>query len=143
MKNFKTKFLLFSLLSCSLGHSAQTKISYSYDAAGNRVKREILMSKTQNQAKQTSASFSDMVADRQIKISPNNPTKGNLRIEVADGTAFEKGEVEVYSLGGIKITSAPTYNKVAVVDISQSTNGIYILRVSIDGSSTSWKIIKE
>lgn len=142
MKNLKTKFLLFSLLSCSLGLSAQTKISYSYDAAGNRVKREIVMSKTQNQAKQTSASFSDMVADRQIKISPN-PTKGNLRIEVADGTTVEKGEVEVYSLGGIKITSAPIYNKVAVVDISQSANGIYILRVSIDGSSTSWKIIKE
>lgn len=142
MKNIKAKILLFSLLSCSLGISAQTKISYSYDAAGNRVKREIVMVKTQNQAKQTSASYSDMVAERQIKISPN-PTKGNLRIEVIDGASFEKGEVEVYSLDGIKFISAPIFNKVAMVDICQGANGIYILRVSIDGSITSWKIIKE
>lgn len=110
MKNLKTKFLLFSLLSCSLGISAQTKISYSYDAAGNRVKREILMAKFQSQAKQSRASYSDMVADRQIKISPN-PTKGNLRVEVVNGAAFEKGEVEVYSLGGLRVTSAPIYKR--------------------------------
>ena len=49
MNALKTKILLLLLLSCSLGMYAQNKLGYTYDDAGNRVKREIVMSRTQSQ----------------------------------------------------------------------------------------------
>lgn len=95
-----------------------------------------------SQSKEQSTFYSDMVADRQVKISPN-PTKGNLCIEMLNVDNSISGEVLVYSSNGAKVTSCPIINNVANVDISTSINGIYILRVNIGQSSTSWKIIKE
>lgn len=138
----RTKLLLFSFLSCSLGVSAQAKIGFSYDEAGNRVKREIIMSQSQSKAKKRSASFSDMVSDRQIKIFPN-PTKGVLHVELLNNKEQVAGNIAVYSLSGAKITSCPIANNRADVDISFSTSGIYVLRINIGESSSSWKIIKE
>ena len=140
--NLKTKFLLFSFLSCSLGLCAQTKIGFSYDEAGNRVKREIIMSQSQNKARKQTASFSDMVSDRQIKISPN-PTKGVLHIELLNNKEQVTGNIAVYSLDGANIASCPIANNMADVDISSSASGIYVLRINIGESSSSWKIIKE
>ena len=50
MNALKTKVLLLSLLSCSLGMYAQNKIGFGYDAAGNRIKREIIMSQARCQS---------------------------------------------------------------------------------------------
>lgn len=138
----KTKLLLFSFLSCSLGLHAQTKIGFSYDEAGNRVKREIVMSQSRSKARKQSASFSDMVSDRQIKISPN-PTKGVLRVELLNCKEQITGNIAVYSLSGTKVAYCPIVNNMADVDISSSVSGIYVLRINVGESSSSWKIIKE
>lgn len=138
----KTVFLLFSLLLCSSGVHAQTKIGFSYDAAGNRIKREIIMSQNQSQSNSRSAFYSDMVADQQVKISPN-PTKGKLRIEVLNVGVPITGEIIVFSSNGAKVASSPLVSNVANVDISTTANGVYILRVNIGDSFSSWKIIKE
>lgn len=138
----KNKLLLFSFLSCSLEFSAQNKIGFSYDEAGNRVKREIIMCQSQSNAKKRSVSYSDMVSDRQIKISPN-PTKGVLHVELLNNKEQVAGNIAVYSLLGAKITSCPIANNRADVDISFSASGIYVLRINIGEYSSSWKIIKE
>lgn len=138
----KTKLLLFSFLSCVLGLHAQNKIGFSYDEAGNRVKREIVMSQSHSKAKKRSASFSDMILDRQIKIS-SNPTKEVLRVELLNCKEQVTGNIVVYSLSGAKIACCPIVNSMADVDISSSVSGIYVLRINIGESSSSWKIIKE
>lgn len=62
--------------------SAQS-VKYSYDNAGNRIKREIVM-KAKSSYKETSRTecFSEMLSDKDIRIYPN-PTKGRLKIEIA------------------------------------------------------------
>lgn len=77
-------YLLFYLALLPIVSSAQGRIEYSYDAAGNRVKREIIMPITKVMAEQQDFSsdnqnFSDMLSDHSIKIYPN-PTKGALKI---------------------------------------------------------------
>lgn len=57
MSSVKAKFLLFSLLS-SLGLNAQTKITFAYDEAGNRVKREIVLTQAQSKQAQRTVSYS-------------------------------------------------------------------------------------
>ena len=69
MKDLHT--LLFMLLLPSLSY-AQDRIAYSYDAAGNRVKREIVMLDFKAMAKQQifsqeEQSLSEIVNDKSIK----------------------------------------------------------------------------
>lgn len=142
MNALKTKVLLLSLLSCSLGMYAQNKIGFGYDAAGNRIKREIIMSQARCQSKEQVAFYSDMLNDRWVNILPNS-TNGTLRVKVLNGDDSMSGKVVVFSLSGAKVASCPIIDNVAYVDISSSANGIYILRVYIGDSSTSWKIIKK
>lgn len=83
-----------------------------------------------------------MVSDRQIKISPN-PTKGVLRVELLNCKEQITGNIAVYSLSGTKVAYCPIVNNMADVDISSSVSGIYVLRINVGESSSSWKIIKE
>ena len=71
--------LLFPLL-CH----AQGCVGYSYDAAGNRISRTIILSR--NMAKKQARAvkdkeYTDILSQRNISISPN-PTKGMMKITI-------------------------------------------------------------
>lgn len=73
----------------SVSAYSQNKISYQYDAAGNRISREILFSQTQMAKKQNKIN-TDMLGKHKITISPNS-TEGLLRVELLDGDVAVDG----------------------------------------------------
>jgi hypothetical protein len=137
--------VLFALL--PLTSLAQAKIGYSYDAAGNRVKREIVMSprramtRQQNQ-KLENQSFSDMVRDHSIKIYPN-PTEGALKISILGLKEADVCSIGVYTLQGSQILTEDVTSGNIGIDISNQPAGIYLLKIAINNNSTTWKIIKK
>jgi len=139
MKKLKTYVLLFSLLSCSLGMSAQTKIGYSYDAAGNRVKREIVLSRPQSQEAKRSVAYSDMISDHQIQIVPNSKS-GKVKVAVLDGKS--QFNVTVYNVSGQNVLTLKNVRGQTEVDLSSEPNGIYVLILEIGQEKTTWKIMK-
>ena len=60
--------------------SSGQNVSYAYDEAGNRVKREIVL-QTRAAEESTNESYSEMLNDRDIRIYPN-PTEGQLTVEI-------------------------------------------------------------
>lgn len=130
-------FLFFVLFSLSL--SAQKKVMYAYDAAGNRIKKEILFE--QSQSKSRVVAYSDMLDEKEIKIYPN-PTEGELRVEIFNELKKTEGIVTVHGNNGAMIYTTPIINGSASLDISSCPNGLYILHVKIGDSVSSWKIIK-
>lgn len=130
-------FLFFVLFSLSL--SAQKKVMYAYDAAGNRIKKEILFE--QSQSKSQVVACSDMLDEKEIKIYPN-PTEGELRVEIFNELKKTEGIVTVHGNNGAMIYTTPIINGSASLDISSCPNGLYILHVKIGDSVSSWKIIK-
>lgn len=139
MKKLKTYVLLFSLLSCSLGMSAQTKIGYSYDAAGNRVKREIVLSRPQSQEAKRSVAYSDMISDHQIQIVPNSKS-GKVKVAALDGKS--QFNVTVYNVSGQNVLTLKNVRGQTEVDLSSEPNGIYVLILEIGQEKTTWKIMK-
>ena len=139
MKNLKTKILLFSLLSCSLGISAQTKIGYSYDAAGNRVKREIMLSHAQTQEGKRAVAYSDMISDHQFQIVPDSKN-GKVKIAVLDGKS--QFNVMVYNVSGQNVLALKDVKGQTEVDLSNEPNGIYVLVLEFGQEKTTWKIMK-
>lgn len=130
-------FFFFVIFSLSL--SAQKKVMYVYDAAGNRIKREILFE--QSQSKSQVVAYSDMLDEKEIKIYPN-PTEGELRVEIFNELKKTEGIVTVHGNNGAMIYTTPIINGSASLDISSCPNGLYILHVKIGDSVSSWKIIK-
>lgn len=139
MKKLKTNFLLFSLLSCSLGMSAQTKIGYSYDAAGNRVKRELVLSRSQSQEAKRSVAYSDVLVDHQIQLVPNSKS-GKVKVAALDGKL--QFSVMVYNVSGQNVQTLKDVRGQAEVDLSNNPNGIYVLVLEIGQEKTTWKIMK-
>ena len=130
-------YFFFVIFSLSL--SAQKKVMYVYDAAGNRIKGEILFE--QSQSKSQVVAYSDMLDEKEIKIYPN-PTEGELRVEIFNELKKTEGIVTVHGNNGAMIYTTPIINGSASLDISSCPNGLYILHVKIGDCVSSWKIIK-
>ena len=140
-------YLSFYLALLPVISSAQDRIEYNYDASGNRVKREIVMPGPKAMAKQQNfssdnQSFSDMLRDHSIKIYPN-PTKGALRICISGLKGTDKCSLEVYTTLGVQILTKKVEADNIDINISNQPNGVYLLQITINGQSTTWKIVKQ
>lgn len=122
--------------------SAQS-VKYSYDNAGNLIKREIVM-KAKSSYKETSRTecFSEMLSDKDIRIYPN-PTKGRLKIEIAGYENSDRCVLRIFNTSGQQILSTHASSPWTELDISSRANGIYILYISLNNKETTWKIIKK
>lgn len=82
----KQKLLL--LLSVSLLSANADTVSFPYDSAGNRVKREIIVEKKSAPSHAGTEYFSEIISEKEIKIYPN-PTEGVLKRQ-GDNTLIGK-----------------------------------------------------
>lgn len=121
---------------------SQSKLHYSYDNAGNRVKREIVVKTKSLPDSSDPEYYSDMLSDKDIRIYPN-PTDGHLKIEVAGWDNSDQGSLQLYNAVGQLILNQRMGSSFTELDISSRPNGLYILHISLNGKETSWKIIKK
>lgn len=119
----------------------QNKIKYSYDDAGNRIKREIVLNTTRAVEVSTSV-FTEELAQRGVKIYPN-PTQGQLVIEISDVEKAKSSSLSVLNLKGQTVARVMVISNITNLDISSEPSGTYILQIRIDDVLSSWKIIKK
>lgn len=137
----KPKFLLAPLAFAFLYCGAET-IRFSYDSSGNRIKRQIVMSTQKAPKTAGNEELMDFVSDKTIKIMPN-PTKGDLKITINNYEAGDTGAVYLFSLSGQTIAYKDFADESVELDITGQPNGLYILKVVLNGENTTWKIVKE
>ena len=134
------------LLSCMAAAVALTAtpydVTYTYDAAGNRIMRE---PKTEviNKAMRSlpdQVTTQSMFGEIQVRFSPN-PTDGPLRVTV--NTDNENvGVIQIYSTSGMLLQQISGKSQ-ADFDLSGQQAGIYLLLVDINGENQVYKIIKK
>lgn len=140
---------LISLNSCFL--SGQT-IHYDYDNSGNRLKRYIILLKsayilnkdTLKESNEISKKeeFDDKLGEVTIRIYPN-PTRGELSVEVSGLGNNETVDYQLFSQTGLLLGMKRKIGGQFSVDLSRYPNGMYILRLMINGKLSRWKILKE
>ncbi|WP_044269397.1 T9SS type A sorting domain-containing protein [Bacteroides timonensis] len=139
------KKLLCIALVCCVGTyvHAQNKIKYTYDNAGNRIKKEIVLSSTRSilSEEDEQAPYIEEMLNHEIKIYPN-PTKGILNIKIA-GQNKVNGQISIYNIVGKLIEKTELSDSNQTFDLSAQPNGIYIMQIKIEDKVSSWKIIKE
>lgn len=142
----KQNYLLLCFTLLPLASFAQNRIEYSYDAAGNRIKREIVISATRAMAKEQAVDslnlYSDKLNEHAVKIYPN-PTRGALRVSISGLRSADECQIGVYSTHGAQIMLTAVNTDNVDIDISNQPTGIYLLKITINKKSTTWKIIKK
>jgi Secretion system C-terminal sorting domain len=137
----KTILLFMLLLGCGI---ASAQVSFGYDAAGNRISRTIVLAKSLTKAATTDSipPATEMLGELQVKIYPN-PTKGKLAVEVSGMKEPDTGTVSIFNMQGGLILQGTVSSSPTELDISGQPAGTYVMRISVGGKNTTWKIQKE
>lgn len=138
------QLFLILLLSSSMALSAQEKMTFSYDAAGNRVSRVMVLAKSSAKSQQAvpqSQSLFDEVGGKQVKLYPNS-SSGHVLVEML-GKGDASANLSVYNISGMQVFSEQMQGERLDVDLSSNPSGIYILTIEVDGEKQSWKIVKK
>lgn len=131
-------FILIFTLLIPITIKSQT-ITYSYDACGNRINREIILSRSINTSEKT---FEEKLSENTIIIYPN-PTEGLLKIEIKGWEQSENQSISVYNSNGGLINNTIITSSITEIDLSECANGIYILTITYNNDISNWKIIKK
>ncbi|MFV0397993.1 MAG: T9SS type A sorting domain-containing protein, partial [Bacteroidales bacterium] len=134
-------FNLFIIISVCI-HS-QSSINFSYDAAGNRINRSIVVTRASEQSKLQELPLKNDFEETRVTIYPN-PTKGIISISIQGGNEeFKNSSLALYSISGALITSNRISDRTVTIDIRGENKGMYILKLILDGQISEWKVIKE
>ena len=135
-------FLLVALV-IAIATSAQ-KVEYGYDACGNRVLRQVVLdgaNKSLSIDNQLEDFSEEQLGEVQVRIYPN-PTHGRLKV-VLQGTEKEHCNINIYDVNGRQVANVVRVENENDIDLSSQPNGIYLMRFSINGEVSTWKIIKK
>ena len=145
--------------------SAQTQVSYIYDAGGNRIARIAVVPERGIQARSlvkgddiieteedepfleetlaldTEPSVSDLSDHFDIKVYPN-PFGGDILVDFPDGLGY-RSRVTVYTISGTPVYDGYADAPHAELPLAFLKPGIYILVVTSGDMRFSYRIIKE
>ncbi|MBR4497456.1 MAG: T9SS type A sorting domain-containing protein [Bacteroidales bacterium] len=140
-------FLLISVsMLCVTNLVAQ--VSYQYDNNGNRTAKVIVLNTLKNNDfaemeadNDDSIVFDDKLGESSVKIYPN-PTKGLLRVDIQNESEIS-GFIEIVNNVGKTICKTSDISLENQLDLSNQPNGVYVMRIVVNGKTSTWKIIKE
>lgn len=139
----KRILLLLSIAVTGIATATNPEVArYTYDSAGNRVSREIIIGVAGDEPQDIAASLIDVMASKAVRIYPN-PTDGNLTISIDDYEESDQASFIIYDLSGVIVYDSKATGQASSVDISDCQSGIYILTIIINGNHSSWRVIKK
>lgn len=141
----KRAILLSLTLLLAMAVKAQQKLTYAYDAAGNRVGRTIVLeprSASDSENPADTVFFEETLDDTQVRIYPN-PVETQMTIRVSGYAPSMQGEYSLYNITGIMVAKRRITGETTLVDMGRYPKGIYILHIILNGQPTAWRVIKK
>lgn len=152
----KITILLLTLL---FGATAYAQISYTYDLAGNRTRREVTLKSAEIQQDSALASQSviweetiaielkdpaleEAFGELQVKLYPN-PTQGAVFFELNHLPQGKTPQLEIWGSTGRLIGKEKITGLVTRVNLWGKPSGMYFIKTVLNGEPVTWKIIKE
>ena len=148
--------LIFGLISfISLSKTFSQGIMFDYDENGNRKLRNVIelpyVNKNLAQTDSISGTNDTLTAElktieasfagNKVMIYPN-PAKYDIIVEI-ENISDKKAEINVYDVFGKSVENIQVIANRTLIDFSQRAIGAYLLKMTIDNKSETWKIIKE
>jgi hypothetical protein len=142
----KQKFLFFSAFALLASAAAAQTMQFAYDEAGNRISRTITVTppglRAGEEEQDATPLVEQLAADLSVKIYPN-PTEGFLQMELSGIETGETVQLVLFGLNGQVLLQIDTTSMLIPVDLSEHSTGVYVLRLTVRGRSTDYKIVKQ
>jgi hypothetical protein len=143
---------------------AQPAFKFTYDASGNRVKRELidlseipLDDQVGPEQMSASAANSNLVEENYIQFAePSmasdisklvsifpNPTTDVVFVEFSEFAANSTGQYQLSSATGEVISAASEIQQRMKFDLSGYAAGYYLLKIELNGTLREWVIVKD
>ena len=143
-----TLLLVMGMLVPSLSVHAQNAIvQFTYDACGNRILRSLLISKVEENGKRVENengyqdTMTEQVGEITISLFPN-PTEGRVSVLLSENTYTYIDALLTTTTG--TVLEQYRFNDIQhEFDLSSQPAGIYFLRLTMDGETRTWKIVKQ
>jgi len=120
-------------------------ITYSYDPAGNRAEKVILLMKSSSVEQGTEPLKDKTFPSMEMLIYPN-PTQGNLVVEIKSFEHVESFDEKIlfslYDVSGRLIKQVDGESGTTTIDLHTEKDGLYLLVVKQGDNISRWKIIK-
>lgn len=139
------KYLLYAGIFCIISATAYSQVpayEITYDAAGNRFKREFKSSIFLRKGVDKEDEVKQEVPEHQISVFPN-PAKSYFDVKISNINKDSKTAISLIDLTGRSVYTKEGIGELTTVDVSNQSNGTYFLQITIDGHRTDWKVIKE
>ncbi len=143
MMIIRTVLFIF-LLTGSLKFSSGQKIQFTYDDAGNRIKRELVtIQEVNKQDKRMQRFLTGNSLDRDITVEIDK-SSNLIHINAKGLTLQEEYKIAMSSIAGYMVLESQLPKTgYTEVDISQLPKGVYVLVVTNGTESKAWKITKD
>lgn len=153
--NCKRIFLVLLILFQTASLFCQSQwIFYTYDANGNRTKRELVVGQLKSATIKFPISDPSNLkwADNTKIIEPDageltaivypNPNKGLLKINISNMPQNPMTELRLYNLSGTELMVKRNFDSYSEIYINEYKDGVYILRIKINDKLFDWKVVK-
>lgn len=148
-----SKYLFILFFHFSILLSAQQKITFSYDAAGNQTNRELCLNCASKKVEQCPKEIEALVEDDLLKFSPQdvvsyypNPVKEELYLQWQLTPDNYVSSIHVYNVTGQVLRTYQGNESINRLNIPFQSypSGIYLVLLSYkDGGEKTIKIIKQ
>lgn len=148
----KEKLLIILLLFC-FAVTAQTKITFSYDSAGNQINRELCLTCSGKKVDDVPKEIEDITEEDLLKFSKEdvisyypNPVKEELYLQWQLTNGNYVTEIHVYALTGQMLKTYHGSERINSLNIPFQSypSGVYVVLLSYKmGGEKSIKIIKQ
>lgn len=118
------------------------QIGYSYDVAGNRVKRELISGSSQAPRKKSIGSQTSEQIPMSVSVGPN-PTTGKLKIRFSQWSDSNECHLLLSNMSGVVLIEKPLVSIQTTLDISTYSAGYYLLQIDLNGKKEIYKIVKK
>ena len=151
MKKQHVNLLIIGMLIMLTTTAFSQSIVFTYDKAGNRITRALLIEKISNdRGASSSEEQKSMLAleetitieDVKVTISPN-PNGGKFNVTINNLSQYSNVELYLHNMLGKQIYYSKQPLLVNTVDITNQQNGTYLLTVIVNGTKETWKVIKQ
>jgi len=134
------KTAIFVFISCVFSTYGIT-INFTYDNAGNRIKRTIPRGNLPNQTDPEEYSLLSLTGS-DIYVYPN-PTDGPLNVYIPSFTNEDGIVVYVFNMSGQLVLEKKVDDRIVTLNLAAQPSGVYLVRIKPETGENIWKIVKK
>ncbi len=124
---------------------------YTHDANGNRIVRETIFLKTANPANGNPATAQNQAQQEALEtyllgnpiVVYPNPTAGKIVLETTSAEALSGATILLFDANGRHLQQLIITTTQTDIDLTAYANGVYIVRLTYQGRTKEWRVVKQ